>query len=212
MDKKSPLSNSQLEELNRIFIFFKRYLKNPIDAIRFLPEWSWVTTILISIFLASLTTMLKAITQSSFPPSIFEVIFFPISNLIGQAIFSGFLYYTFYFFFHRPLNYKKLLILITLISFPLLILNIAAHWIAPLTLLGGLISALLLAVGITENFLLDGKKTVKLISVIYVVFTILWISSVLSTSNQAQRLKDSIQPEAIEILEEEMKQKHLSND
>ena len=192
------------QELKKVLDYLLMYLKNPVQAIRFLPEWQWPTLLAVIGSAAAISGTVAGILQASIGQTLLGLLIFPISATISVAIISGFYYYSCFFLFKRKALYQRLFTLVILASFPTLVLNLFSAFLPPINLLGLFISSILLIVGLSDNFMIDRKSTIKLVFSVYIIYVLIWIGSILGTRTHESKLNERIQPKSLEILKQEL--------
>ena len=131
----------------------KVFLKQPVKEIRSAPDWSWQQILTVHVFIM------------------------PFLTAIMITISTLFFYYIFQIFGDRIIHFRKLLTVVLLANIPFFIFQIMSGLFPPITLFGLGFSALLLIVGLIDNFQLPRKFVIKLIAGIYVLFFIIYASS-----------------------------------
>jgi O-antigen/teichoic acid export membrane protein len=164
-----------LQRLKVDFHFILEFLKNPVQNISKLPPWSWKKTVAINILISVAAGTLNGMIPPNIYNIAFGIIFLPIITFLLIHILSGFFYYYFQVFEKRTVDYLNLLRLVVLANVPSMILHSLTSLLPPLTLIGLAFSALLLIVGLTESFLLDKRRSIKLVSIIYIIVFVVWL-------------------------------------
>lgn len=182
---------SMIGQMKFDFRFILEFLKNPVQNVSRLPLWSWKKTVVISILLSMITGTLNGLI----PPNIYNVafglLFMPVIILILTHILSGFLYYYFQVFEKRTVDFMSLLKMVVLVNIPYLIIHSLTSLLPPLTLIGLAFSALLLVVGLTENFSLEKKRAIKLVSVLYIMVFVVWLWEKVDTGRLSRTISTS---------------------
>jgi hypothetical protein len=194
------------QKVDDVLHFLLQYLKNPIQAVRQLPDWDWPT---LHIFLgacAAVGGFLSGLVALKFTQMLGGLIVFPITVTVWSWLLTGFFYYSFFFLFQRDLNLKALFTLITLSLLPFFAIYIVAPILEPLKIIGFSVSAVLLGVGLSEMTGLDRKKIFKLIGALYLVYLLFWVYNTINFKKMSQREKNLAIPGSIEKLQEEMNQ------
>lgn len=174
------------------FHFILEFLKNPIQNISHLPNWSWKKTTLINILLSIVAGTLNGLIPPNIYNIAFGLIFMPLTMFILAHILSGFFYYYFQVFEKRTVNYLNLLIMVVLANIPFLILHSLTSLLPPLTLIGLAFSALLLIVGLTESFSLNKKRAIKLVSILYTMVFLVWLWEKIDTRKLSRAISNSV--------------------
>ena len=153
------------------------YIKNPVSEIKTLPQWNWQSILFAQIILTAATGALAGLLSKSILSILSGIILFPILTMITLGVSSVFFYYTFQIFSEKQIPFSRLFHLVFLANIPLFIFQIISNYLPPVTLVGLLFTAFLLVVGLTENFSLNKKLVIKIISALYVLFFMVWIWS-----------------------------------
>lgn len=172
-------SSSVMGIFNYIFV----YLKNPLEGVKLLPSWSWGTLIVCTGLIAALTGMISGLIAGQFFRVLSGLLITPIMGVILSFIASLLLYYYFQVFEKKTCSLKQLYTLVLFANIPFFIFQIAAELIPPISLVGFAFTGLLLVVGLTENFQLEKKRSIKLVSVLYGIFTVIWIVNLLQVNS-----------------------------
>ena len=174
-DIRDVNSTSVVHQLKIDLLFILEFLKNPIQNISRLPNWSWKKTVVINVLLSVTAGTLNGLIPPNIYNIAFGLLFMPLITLLLTHILSGFYYYYFQVFEKRSVDFLNLLRMVVLANVPFLILHSLTSLLPPLTLLGLAFSALLLVVGLTESFSLDRNRAIKLVSALYVMVFIVWL-------------------------------------
>lgn len=204
-DLKSGV-NPYRERFHEVIKYLIGFSKNPVRAIRTLPEWDWATLLLFVSASAAITGTLNGIVSFNFTQVISGIFLFPITSTISAFIFSGLIYYTFLFVFHRELSLKTIFTITALSMLPSLLVSVLSGFLPPINLLGFLASALLLSVGLSEHSHIDRKKIFKFIGALYLVYVAFWIANAITSHSERKRYKYEAMPESLNLLREELKQ------
>lgn len=168
---KSPYTETAKE----VFHYILKYLRHPIEKIKVLPDWNW-TVLFITVVILS---MASGVLSGLVPPNFFRlmggIIISPIVGIVTTSIGSLFIYYYFQVFEKRTCSLRKIFTLILLANIPFFIFQIASELIPPITLVGFAFTALLLAVGLTENFQMEKRRALRLVSILLAIVFILWL-------------------------------------
>ena len=151
------------------------FLKNPIEGIKRLPDWSWASLIICMVILS----MISGILSGLIPPNFYRILGgFVLSPFVGVA--SGMvgallIYYYFQVFEKRTVPLRKVFTLILFANVPFFTFQIVSEILPPITLVGFAFAAMLLAVGLTENFQLEKKRSIRLAGILFAVIFFLWL-------------------------------------
>lgn len=170
--KQEPQSSNIAKE---IFIFIGSYLKHPVEKIKVLPDWNW-TTLLITVVMVS---MGSGVLTGFVPPNFYRImggiVISPIVGIVTTSIGSLFIYYYFQVFEKRTCSLRKIFTLILFANIPFFIFQILSELIPPITLVGFSFTALLMAVGLTENFQMEKRRALRLVTILFAIVFIIWL-------------------------------------
>ena len=182
-----------------------RYLRNPVQAMRTLPDWDWLQLGAFHAAIAAVCGVISGLITLRISKTISGLIVFPISTTILIMIVSGFFYYTFLFVFNRELSFRKLVTVVVFANLPNLVLSIAIGYLPPLALVSMGVASALLIVGLVELTNIGRKSVMKLVGLLFGLYCIFWIYGVISSSREKNSIKDMATPESLDILEKEMR-------
>lgn len=201
----TSMSYQQFKEILLQALFaLPRFLKNPIQGMRDLPDWEWPILLALQALLGLVCGLLAAFLSGSLILIITSIVIAPLSTLAVNLILSGFFYYTFLFFFKSEVSYKLIVTHLLFASIPVLLCNVISPVIPFIGVIGVVASALLLYVGFRENLRADEKK-LKILLGGLIGFYLLSVAFQLIRFHQPdQDLKIRATPESLDILEQEL--------
>lgn len=167
-------SNLKIEllECRSFLVHFIRY---PIQGMKNMPDWHWRRLISLHVFITAICGFLGGFFEKrSFLSPIFGIISSPILTFISISVATLFFYYAFQVFTQKVVSIRKLWTVILFAHIPAFILNTVAGFVPPMYLISFAFSALLLIVGFTENFQIDRKFSIKIITSVYFIFFLMW--------------------------------------
>ncbi|MFN7453330.1 MAG: YIP1 family protein [Pseudobdellovibrionaceae bacterium] len=170
-----------------------RFLRNPIQEIKNVPQWSWNDILLFTGLITAAVGLLAGIVEKN----VFMVISFPLLTLILTGVAALFFYYGFQIFAGKTISVRQIFLLLIFANIPFFIFQIGASLIPPLILVGFAFTALLLIVGFTENFQIPRKVVVRFMAALYLVIAFIWIVQMIESS----RLIKSLQKDDFEAPE-----------
>lgn len=170
-----------------------RFLRNPIQEIKNVPQWSWNDILLFTGLITAAVGLLSGIVEKN----VFMVISFPLLTLILTGVAALFFYYGFQIFAGKTISVRQIFLLLIFANIPFFIFQIGASLIPPLILVGFAFTALLLIVGFTENFQIPRKVVVRFMAALYLVIAFIWIVQIIESS----RLIKSLQKDDFEAPE-----------
>jgi hypothetical protein len=173
----------------------KIFLRQPIKEIRSAPDWSWQQILIVHAFVTALTGFCSGLANRSLHSSIFGLFIMPFLTAVMITISTLFFYYVFQIFGDRVIHFRKLFTVVLLANIPFFIFQIMSGLFPPITLFGLGFSALLLIVGLIDNFQLPRKFVMKLIAGIYILFFIIYASSRINDLEWGKRSNSLNAPE-----------------
>jgi hypothetical protein len=181
-----------------------RFLKNPIQGIKDLPEWEWPVVLALQAALGLVCGLLAALLSGSVLLIITSIFIAPISTVVMNLILSGFFYYTFLFFFKIEVSYKLIVTHLLFASFPVLVSNIIAPLVPLIGVLGVIASAYLLYIGFRANLNADEKRLRILMGGLVVIYILSFAGQMVRFHQPDQTMKTRATPESLDILEKEL--------
>ncbi len=168
--------------LQDVFITLQKFFRRPLEEIARLPQWSLSKVLLVHALLA----LISGFASGFFPPGLWRIlqglILFPILVTVMGALLSAFLYYYFQIFEQRTVSYVRLFTLVAFANFPFFLFHIPSFLFPPSDLFGLAMTSILLVIGLTENFGLEKKRSLRLIALMFGLLFLLWLAEkVLST-------------------------------
>lgn len=182
-----------------------RFLKNPIQGMKDLPDWEWPILLALQALLGLVCGLLAAFLSRSLPLIITSVIIAPISTVAVNLILSGFFYYTFLFLFRSEIPFRAIVTHMLFASIPVLLCNVISPVIPFIGIIGVAASAFLLYVGFRENLRLDEKKLQVLLGGLVGIYLLSFAFQMIRFHQPDQNLKIRATPESLDILEQELK-------
>jgi hypothetical protein len=164
------LSQILKEEASRLI----KYLKNPIEGIHTLPDWSLQQTFFRQSGLAIFSGGLSGLLSFQFFAFLYGIFLFPIIAIVVTPVLALFFYYYFQIFERKTVSYKKLYTLVVLANIPFLIFHILSNYIAVINLVGTAMTGLILVVGLNHNFAMEKRRAVRLVSILYITLALIW--------------------------------------
>lgn len=150
------------------------YLRNPVEGIHTLPDWSLQQAFLRQSFLAVTSGAISGLLSFEFFSFMYGIFLFPLIAIIAAPILALFLYYYFQIFEHKTVSYKKLFTLVVLSNIPFLVFHILSNYLAVINLVGTAMTGLILVVGLNQNFAMEKRRAVRLVSILYIILALVW--------------------------------------
>lgn len=172
----TPNQNSNSNQnIKEVIGYILAYLRHPIHKIKTLPDWTWTTLLLTLIAVSMASGVIAGLVSLTFFRLMGGLIISPLIAIITATLGSLFIYYYFQVFEKRTCSFKKIFSLILFADIPFFIFQTGSELIPPVTLVGFAFTSLLLAVGLTENFSMEKRKSLRLVSVLFGLVFILWL-------------------------------------
>jgi len=152
----------------------KRFARDPLNTVKTPIRLSWPAALLLQTGGAAISGALAAAIARSKLDFIISIAVFPVIAVMVCAVLTLFLYYLFAGFTSTFLDIRRLYSLVVMTTLPFFIIHAFSGFLAPLDLIGFAASALLLTVGLVEQFGLDRRFVFKLLASIFAVFFVLW--------------------------------------
>ncbi|WP_295903899.1 YIP1 family protein [uncultured Bdellovibrio sp.] len=171
----TPQNQPHFETAKEVVRYIINYLRHPIEKIKTLPEWNWPVLIITLIVLSMASGVLTGLV----PPNFFRImggfIISPIVGVVTTFIGSLFIYYYFQVYEKRTCSLRKIFTLVLFANIPFFVFQVGSEMIPPITLVGFAFTALLMAVGLTENFQMEKRRSIRLVTILFAIVFILWL-------------------------------------
>jgi hypothetical protein len=189
------------DELTR---FLRIYLKDPVGTLRSPLYLSWPSILSLLAASAMLSGAVVGLLNHSFLDFATGLLLFPVTCVVITAVFTFFIYYYFSFFHSTFLEFRRLYSVVVLAVIPYFVFHSVSGYLSAIDLVGFAIAALLLIVGLVEQFSLDRRTCVRLVGALGLGFFIMWSVSQyrMVKREEAER---SAQPRSLDELQREVK-------
>lgn len=165
-------SKDRLRELAQNLI---TYLRHPIREISRVPEWEWPELLLVQVIVTAATGAATGLVDRSILGIFSGIVLTPLLTLVTIAVSSLFFYYLFQLFFERTVSFRKLATVVFLSTLPFFIFHILSGFISVINLVGLAFTAVILVVGLVENFQVPRRFVVRVIVAVYFVIFAMWL-------------------------------------
>lgn len=187
------------QEWTLLIQYMIRLVRNPIEGIKNLPEVQWTTLIILQFCLSFVSVILSNIF-APFAISLVNVIISLFSSIIATGLVALFFYYFFLFLYNQKFAFIKVFTLVLFSHIPFAIFHLAGYFFPPADLIGLGLSALLMIVGLVENFSVPKKLATQLMMACYAIFFIYWAMDLVT----ATQYNSSSQPQTLDQMEKEV--------
>jgi hypothetical protein len=125
-------------------------------------------------------------------------------GVILSFILAGIFYYACLFVMRTEVEYKRVFVIVVLAKIPSQILGILYPLVNFITLFSIIVTALLLIVGLSENFMLERKKVSQVVGVIAGLAMMVWLySTIISVTSNRIKIQE-ITPDSLDQIHKEM--------
>lgn len=187
------------EILKNFAAVYVRYLRNPVQEIRNLPDWSWRDLVVNQVIVTAATGALSGILKGSFLSIIQGLIVVPIITAVTITVATLFFYFVFQILAGTTLHYRRLTELIFFANIPFFIFSTVSHWFPPASLFGLAMAGFLMIVGLCENFQLQRRLVLRTVIGVYLLFLLVWIWGRMDAMRVQSRMEKTIEAPAVEL-------------
>lgn len=191
--------------LKEAIFVLPHFLRNPVQGMRQLPDWDWLTIFILQGLFAAACALLANLIEGDWRGLITGPILMPLMNYILLGIFAGFFFYAGMFFFDRQVPYRQVYTHVLFASIPSMVVSIVMAFVPPLLIAGVGSSLLLMFVSLTDHFHFDRIKVKKMLWVIFAVYLIFTVSQIVRMTSRHESLRTKATPESLDILEKELR-------
>lgn len=170
------------DTLRETWSSLSRFVRHPFEEIARLPAWRWQQALLLQWSAAVVSGVLAGLLPFSLWKILQGAILFPMAVTVMAALLAVFLYYYFQVFENRIVPFHRLFHLTVLANLPFLATHILATWLSLFDVLGLLATALLMIVGLTENFGVDKARSIRVIGFAFGLLFTMWAAEKILTS------------------------------
>lgn len=162
---------NSIREFAMVYI---RFLRNPMQEIRHLPNWSWKNQLINQLFITACLGAVGGLLQLNALLIIQGIIIVPIITAITIFVGTLFFYFFFQVFGGVTLAFRRLMELLFFANIPFFIFQTVSHWFPPINVFGLAFSGILMIVGLSDNFQRERKMVIRTVAGVYVLFLIVW--------------------------------------
>lgn len=170
----SFFSNLQFKSKKSI-VFLIWFFKNPIEHIKSLPKWTLRNIIMVHFLFSIVSGSISGIISLKFWNIAYGILAFPLISMTLTAVLTTFIYYYIQVFEKRSVDFVQLLSLVVFANFPFFIFQIASNYISIISVVGLLFTGMLLIVGLTENFKMSKKRSIRLVGALWFMIFLVWL-------------------------------------
>jgi hypothetical protein len=185
--------------------FLRSFLINPIGTMKSHIWMSYPANFTLIAGTAIISGSIYGIASRSFGDFIVGLFLFPITSILMALVFSFFIYYFFSLFQSTFLDFRRLLSIVSVAMLPFFLAHAVSGWLPPVDLIGFTFTALLLVVGLVEQFSLQKRVVVKLIGAIGVAFFLVWSVAQIRSGFKMPTEEHAPQPRSLDDLQRDLK-------
>lgn len=171
----TPQNPQPFVSAKEVFHYIFNYLKHPVEKIKTLPDWNWTTLIVTLVSMSMISGVLTGLVPPNFFRIMGGIVISPLVVGVTTGLGALFIYYYFQVYEKRTCSYRRIFTLLLLANIPFFIFQVGSEIIPPITLVGFAFTALLLAVGLTENFQMEKRRALRLVAILLAIVFILWL-------------------------------------
>lgn len=171
----TPKNSPHLDTTREVFNYIVHYLRHPVEKIKHLPDWNWAVLLITLIVMSMASGVLTGLVPPNFFRVMGGIIISPLVGITTTFIGSLFIYYYFQVYEKRTCSLRKIFTLVLFANIPFFIFQVGSELIPPITLVGFAFTALLMAVGLTENFQMDKRRSTRLVTILFGIVFLLWL-------------------------------------
>lgn len=168
---------SSFTRLRDLPALLKTFVRDPIEAMKTPIRLNWVAVVVLQIGSALITGALAGVLAKNLWDFFVGLMLFPITSLAIGFVYTGFLFGYFSLFKSTYLDFRRLHSIVVVTLIPYFFVHIFAGFIAPMDLLGFALTAILLVVGLTEQFGLPRKDVAKVVGGLSLLFFLVWMAA-----------------------------------
>lgn len=162
------------DDIKNYLTYTLEFIQNPVERIKSIPDFPIPLLIISQVMLGTLVGIITGLLQLG--KKSFWLVF--LKNLIG-APFVLFLVTCFFYYFYKlsyqnKLSFQKIMGLLVFSSLPFLVFRMGVIYFSILHLIGLGFSTMLFFVGLVENFNLSRESTKKILTTIFIIYSISW--------------------------------------
>lgn len=190
--------------LRDILTYLPLFFRSPITSIQRVPDWDFGNALLLLVLITIPSGILGGIVARNMMTVLWGIFLLPVITVFITAILAIGFYYVFTALFRTQVDPARLFLTVVLASIPFLALRIFVPIIPLFSLIGVILSALLLTVGVVDNFSLPRQKVFKLMGGLIAVFFIFWMYQTIQSSRRKTDYSKEISAETLQQLREEL--------
>lgn len=171
----TPKQSPSFEMTKEVIRYITNYLRHPVEKIKTLPDWNWPLLMITLISMSIASGVLTGLVPPNFFRIMGGVIISPIVGVVTTFIGALFIYYYFQVFEKRTCSLRRIFTLILFANIPFFIFQVGSEILPPITLVGFAFTALLMAVGLTENFQMEKRRALRLVTILFAIVFIIWL-------------------------------------
>ncbi len=186
-------------ELQILFVYLSALIRHPVDEIKRLPDIEWKALLLFQFFL-TFTSVVLSNLLAPYAISLINVLISLIASIIAISLICLFFYYFFLILYEKQLSFIKIFSLVLFAHIPFALFHLASAFFPPADLIGLGISAILMIVGLVENFRIPKKLATQIMIGLYSIFFLYWTVNLITMREYRQNTS----PQDLDHIEKEI--------
>lgn len=178
---------------------YVHYLRNPIQGIQELPDWSWPELLFQIAGVTAVTGCAAGLVQTSFASTVYGLIMIPVISIILILIGAGFFYYFFQIFAGQSLSMRKMVTVLFFANIPFFLFQIASEFFPPISLIGLAFTGFILIAGLTTQFGLPRRLVARSVILVYFLFMMVWAWSRLDAIRFERSMNESLRAPPVQL-------------
>lgn len=171
----TPKQNPSSETTREVIRYIINYLRHPVEKIKTLPDWNWPLLMITLISLSIASGVLTGLVPPNFFRIMGGIIVSPVVGVVTTFLGALFIYYYFQVFEKKTCSFRRVFTLILFANIPFFIFQVGSEILPPITLVGFAFTALLMAVGLSENFQMEKRRALRLVTILFAIVFIIWL-------------------------------------
>ncbi len=162
-------------ELNLLGRYFLSFTRTPIESIKSIPSTRFRSVLIFQTILSAIFGGLTGFFSRQFWHFWVWLFTFPIITVVVSSLLILTMLFIFKVFLRREESFFRIYRLVLASIFPFIVFFPILSYLPPLFLVCCAMSALLLIVGLVENFKIPQTTALKIVSLISLILIIVWI-------------------------------------
>ena len=186
-----------IQSLRDCPFLLKSFFSNPIEAMKIPLSLSWPEILCLQVGSGFLSGFFSGVAVRTNQDFVSGLVLFPLTSLVICFVFSGFIFSFFSLFHATFLDFKRLHGIVVLSLIPYFFLHLLAGFLPPVDLIGFALTALLLIVGLVEQFALNKRQVMTVVGGLSAAFFLTWMVAQIHLAEPMNLREPSSTPDSI---------------